>query len=325
MNLFKKKEESQSVTESLYKHNVELAVKNKTLSLLRQLYQISILALEPAPLGDRVAQTVRDNLEFELVGIFFFDEAGGKLVPLSFALSQRLRESADEFGANLQCEIGDISKNSFLRPIFADKQPNHAPQFGDIWKGCVRDERVSSLATTTHIKTTSGYPLIIDNKIIGVLILSLNRAYESLSKFEQESIGSLVEVVAVALDKARLYQELTVANKRQEALIHFISHEIKGYMTKNEAAFAGILDGDYGAVAEETKTLATGALADTRKGVLTVMDILSAANLKKGTVAYIMKPFDLKDIVASVVEDQKKSAEAKNLSFELNMSNEDFA
>ena len=46
MNLFKKKEESQSVTESLYKHNVELAVKNKTLSLLRQLYQISILVLE---------------------------------------------------------------------------------------------------------------------------------------------------------------------------------------------------------------------------------------------------------------------------------------
>ncbi|HEY4512153.1 MAG TPA: hypothetical protein VJH63_00640, partial [Candidatus Paceibacterota bacterium] len=67
---FKKKEskEQKTVTESLYKQNLELAVKNKTLSLLRQLYQISILALEMRPLGDKVVETVRNTLEFELVG-----------------------------------------------------------------------------------------------------------------------------------------------------------------------------------------------------------------------------------------------------------------
>src|SRR3989344_5804932 len=41
-------------------------------------------------------------------------------------------------------------------------------------------------------------------------------------------------------------QELEVANKQQENLLHFISHEIKGYLTKSEAGFAGIVEGDYG-------------------------------------------------------------------------------
>src|SRR3989338_8455234 len=75
-------------------------------------------------------------------------------------------------------------------------------------------------------------------------------------------------------------QELEVANKRQENLLHFISHEIKGYLTKSEAGFAAITEGDYGAVSEQLKGMATSALADVRKGVSTVMEILDSSNMK---------------------------------------------
>src|SRR3989344_3319778 len=41
-------------------------------------------------------------------------------------------------------------------------------------------------------------------------------------------------------------QELEVVNKQQENLLHFISHEVKGYLTKSETGFAAITEGDYG-------------------------------------------------------------------------------
>ncbi|HEY4512569.1 MAG TPA: HAMP domain-containing sensor histidine kinase, partial [Candidatus Paceibacterota bacterium] len=255
---------------------------------------------------------------------FIADETGEKLFPLSFSLSERLRESANEFGCSLECVISNVSKNDFLRPIFSDRFPNHASQFGDIWRGAIDEKLIASLATSAHVKTTSGYPLTVEDKVLGVLILSLNRAYDSLSKFEQESISSLVEVVALALDKARLYQELAESNKRQEGLIHFISHEVKGYLTKNEATFAGILDGDYGGTTEETKTLATSALIDTKKGVLTVMDILNASNLKKGTVKYETKSFDMKKVVTVVIDEQIKNAETKGLTLATKTSGNNF-
>ncbi len=59
-----------SVTESLYKQNLELVVKNKTLSLLGQLCQISILTLEPQVLATRITDTIQKAFDFELVGVF---------------------------------------------------------------------------------------------------------------------------------------------------------------------------------------------------------------------------------------------------------------
>lgn len=111
-------------------------------------------------------------------------------------------------------------------------------------------------------------------------------------------------------------KELEVINAQQEGLLHFISHEIKGYLTKNEAGFAAIAEGDYGAVPAPLKTMAESALVDTRRGVDTVMDILDASNLKKGTVSYDKKQFDFGVAVADVVSVEKASAQEKGLFIE---------
>lgn len=111
-------------------------------------------------------------------------------------------------------------------------------------------------------------------------------------------------------------QELEVINERQEGLLHFISHEIKGYLTKNEAGFAAITEGDYGTVSEPLQTMASSALVDTRRGVETVMDILDASNLKKGTVAYDKKPFNFSAAVQDTVSSLKSMAQEKGISLE---------
>jgi signal transduction histidine kinase len=111
----------------------------------------------------------------------------------------------------------------------------------------------------------------------------------------------------------RQEEELEVANKQQEGLLHFISHEIKGYLTKNEAAFAAIAAGDMGKVTKGLKQFSESALIDTRKGVSTVMDILDASNLKKGTVSYSKSDFDLNVALQEIVRELEPSAKEKGL------------
>ena len=107
--------------------------------------------------------------------------------------------------------------------------------------------------------------------------------------------------------------ELEIVNKQQENLLHFISHEIKGYLTKGEAGFAAIVEGDFGVVSEDLKHMAQFALTDTRKGVATIIDILEAANLKKGTVSFTKKTFDFSVATKEVVEGLVHTAEEKGL------------
>ncbi|RJQ35110.1 hypothetical protein C4556_01185 [Candidatus Parcubacteria bacterium] len=115
-------------------------------------------------------------------------------------------------------------------------------------------------------------------------------------------------------------KELEVANREQESLLHFISHEIKGYLTKSEAGFAAIAEGDYGAIPDALKTMSRSALAEVRKGVATVMEILDASNLKKGTVSYEKKTFDFKATVEGVVAELRLSAEEKQIKLEFSAS-----
>ena len=123
-----------------------------------------------------------------------------------------------------------------------------------------------------------------------------------------------------SLELVRLKQELEVVNKQQENLLHFISHEIKGYLTKSEAGFSAITEGDYGTVPEQLKTMATSALADVRKGVSTVMDILSASNLKKGTVTFKKAVLDFRVAVQAIIAEQQPAARAKNLEIDVRMT-----
>ena len=115
----------------------------------------------------------------------------------------------------------------------------------------------------------------------------------------------------------KLAKELEETNKRQETLIHFIGHEVKGFLTKAEGAFASLTDGDFGQLPEELKPFVERSFAETRQGVGSVEDILKASNIKKGTVAYAKEPFDLKALVTEAVEKAKMAAAQKGLALTL--------
>ncbi len=113
-----------------------------------------------------------------------------------------------------------------------------------------------------------------------------------------------IEILAVELEQT---------NERQEGLIHFIGHEVKGFLTKDAGAFASLSDGDFGALPEPLKPFVTRALIQSRDGVRSVTDILTAANQKKGTITYAKAPFDLKAVIAEVIEKEQPTAKEKNL------------
>ncbi len=111
----------------------------------------------------------------------------------------------------------------------------------------------------------------------------------------------------------KLAGELEVTNERQETLIHFIGHEVKGFLTKDAGAFASLSEGDFGALPEALKPFVARSLAQSRDGVRSVTDILTASNQKKGTMTYAKESFDLKALVAETMEKARPLATEKKL------------
>lgn len=112
-------------------------------------------------------------------------------------------------------------------------------------------------------------------------------------------------------------RQLAAINRQQVALLHFISHEVKGSLNKAQAVFAGLFEGDFGELPESARTISRGALGEVGKGITMVMDLLAASDLKKGTVSFEMKEFDCLATVRQAVDNARLMAKDKGLHVEL--------
>ena len=167
--------------------------------------------------------------------------------------------------------------------------------------------------------------------MLGVLIFGLNRDYDTLNVFEKESTKSLINIVALSLDKVYLYKKLQDANvdlrdliKQRESLVHLITHKVKGSFTHSKYIFAEMLEGTFGAITPELEKMAKNGLETDNNGIATVDLILNADNLTHGTIKYVMQPFDLKGAVEAVIATKKDPIETKGLKLETDIKDGDY-
>jgi len=120
-------------------------------------------------------------------------------------------------------------------------------------------------------------------------------------------------VAAVILKQDDRYGELKETARKQRELLHFFSHEVKGHLAKSKAAFASIVEGDYGPLSSPLDTMAHAALADSQKGVETVMSMLGDSDSASGDMRFNKKPFDLSAVARRVAEEFRPRIERKGL------------
>ena len=137
--------------QELYKKNAELDSLNELLSLARQLYQISLLALDPTALAEKISVAMRDNMHLEMSGIFIFNREKDLLTPLAFAKSERMISAIRKAGFLFKdIEIRNATKRPAFQKMF-DGQTYTTQNLGDIWSGLVEDKMLAELANTANI------------------------------------------------------------------------------------------------------------------------------------------------------------------------------
>ena len=119
-----------------------------------------------------------------------------------------------------------------------------------------------------------------------------------------------------------LAKDLEKSNKQQIILIHFITHQIKGFLTKSRNIFSMALEGDCGPLPETLKPMIEEGFRSDTKGVNTIQEILNAANIKSGKVTYTMSDIDLKTLIEEIAKDLKPAADAKGLALNLELGSE---
>ena len=82
-----KRSEARGINRELYKRNAELAVRNKTLALLRRLDEISLRSIGVRETADQIAQSIAIEFGYELVSVAVTNLEKKELHWLAFASS----------------------------------------------------------------------------------------------------------------------------------------------------------------------------------------------------------------------------------------------
>jgi len=329
LNIFPNKK----VTEQLYEQNAELAVKNKTLSLLEELYQTSTKTLTPEEMAQAVADIIQKSLNLECAGILRLHTKKDELMPLGFSQSARLNKTLDQiqvrFGA---MAITNVSHNEFLGRALRNPNGAVTNNLIDVWDSLIAEGHLHKINTESHVKTVLVVPLALGNTALGALLLGFNRDYATLNTFEKKSIQNISDPIGLLLYKAYLYKNLQkaykVEKKAKEELLQLdkikdqflltTQHDLRKPLTSVKW-FLELLVG--GALGKQTDKSLEGAhqLQDTvQNSIEQVNSFLDIAQFQMGKGAITMTPgVDVLAMMDKIVERLKKQAEEKNIYLKL--------
>ncbi len=311
----------QNINEDLYKQNVELAIKNKTLSLLGKLYQFSVLSLEPVDLAKQITATVRELLNFEFVTLFHHDKPRKALFILASAPSNRFLEAEIKAGKNLADFTPlTLETNPFLHSVIIGQKSKTGAALGDIWGSAVDKNTIEKITEVSHLRNVVIFPLIENQETIGALAIGINRADDTLSSFEKESLWNISNICTVALDKAFLYDELRIANEKLKSLdklktefVSLASHQLRSPLTAIKGYSSMLLEGSYGEVPAEEKVAVERIFQSSQNLSKVIEDLLSVSKIEQGGMKYEFSQIDFTKMAHDLVQELSVSAKNKGL------------
>ncbi len=343
--MFKFFGETKKITEKLYEQNLELAVKNKTLSLLEELYQTSILTLMPVQMAEKITEIIRKDLNLEFVGVLIFQKEADSLTPLAFSLSERLLKTLNKLGLVFQnITITDISNRDFFKKVIYSKANNITDDVQEIFKDFIKEEHLEEIKKESHVKTVLLCPLIKGDEVLGGLLLGFNRDYNTLNTFEKASIRSFINVIALLLDKAYLYkdlqdsyevtkeayaiekkakEELEKLDKVKDQFLMTTQHNLRTPLTSMMGYSDLLLKGVFGKQTKKTTEVIEKFQVLTQGMIKMVNDFLDMAQFQLGKGVLSLKPgVELLPILDEIFTELEFKAKSKGIYLTLEKSKE---
>lgn len=316
-------EDSTVIAQSLYERNAELGVKNKTLSLLGQLYATSILALTPKELAKQLSDALRDGLTCELV-ILFGNDAETKLTALAASVSERSASLMGQATVDLAAATLPLVSTPFLQEVVGKRTMRATANLDEVWPGALPPATVQALKDGSHVKSALAYPLVGGDRALGVVVFVLNREPDQFSTFEKTLFDSSVNVVSVALEKSLLYEAVQEANHQLQDLSRFksqllslASHQIKAPLAAIKGYISLVQEGGYGEVPENLKKPIASMQRSANGLVELITSLLDLRRIEEGKMEYAFDKVDLAEMVRDVVDELGMLAREKSLQLTL--------
>jgi len=313
------------VNKEMYERNVELAIRNKTLSVLGKIYEIINTSLGVSKTAQKVIEAIVNELNFQGGAIAMLDSQNKNLQTSAIYHNGKMTEEITKYHEMIKkmtVSLENLDNYAVKSVVF--KKTRLTNSLYDLLVPMVSISQAESIQKTLGVATMVIYPLSFANVMYGVFVVSLAKHVGDLSRAERETLRELIEVVGIAIDRAKLYADLKDANEKLKALdklkddfVSVASHELRTPMTAIKSYLWMAIMGKGGALTEKQKYYLDRAYNSTDRLIRLVNDMLNISRIESGRMTYDMKEVDLVKLIGEVITDVKPRSDELGIEVKL--------
>jgi signal transduction histidine kinase len=290
------------------------------------MYEIINTSLGMEKTASRLIDAIVQELNFQKGFIAITDHHTKSLRSLAVSTSMELRDTeiANSKHPFKHFDISLRNKENFCVKSVLQKKERMSNALYDVLTPIVSEEEAHVIEQKFDIKTTVVYPITFADKVLGVLVLCLDKHIGFLSRAEVETLKELIEVVGIALERAQIYLALKNANQKlkdldqlKDEFVSVASHELRTPMTAIKSYLWMALNGKGGELNEKQKYYLDRAYNSTDRLIKLVNDMLNVSRIEAGRVALDVQKIDMNVLIEDTIFEVKPRADELGLKVSL--------
>lgn len=299
-------------TEEMYKKNVELNERNKTLSLLRKIDVIVLSSVtDPNLVAQQVANVIVAESDFKGLVVYEMSTVNS-LRPLADAYTGIL-ETGKVFAEEIPLTL---SSNAVVKSVM-ERKMQVVPNLSEIGVTEHGKNELKLLDASLGIQSIIAFPLIIRDNVIGAVVIMFEAKVEEATQSQKDIIERLTGVIGIAVDNALLYRAIQGANEKlkqvdklKDEFVSLTSHELRTPMTVIKSYVWLLMEGKTGELTDQQKEYLRRTYDSTTRLINMVNDMLNISRIESGRFTINPKPMNIASLAKEVVaEMQSKSQE----------------
>ncbi len=293
-----------------------LVDKNRALDATYKLIEIILGTNDFDEMSQKIADIIPMALGYELAILWLIDEHYQKLVRT--AISQTIKDEKTMKKLKESLKNSSIAlgyQDNLCIKAMSEQRQYVSPNLFDFLGPAVKYEDARELQQMLGTELNVATPLMVRDRPIGVLIISMSKTTNDLSDFEKEMLRKFSENAGIALENSRLYKNLQNAkndlgeayenliaiNKMKDEFLTVASHELRTPMTIVKSYLWMLEQQKSGKLKKKQLEYLQKASKGTQRMIDLINDMLNISKFEQDKVFFNIQQIDLSELIKEII------------------------